>query len=45
VGEYRADWRSDIGWRQGRSRDLVEQRLEEVMIALVDDGHVNRLTG
>src|SRR5277367_517542 len=31
-----SDWRRYLGWRQNGSRDLVKERLENVMIAPVD---------
>ena len=34
--EQRADRRGDVGRRQRRGRDLVEQRLEEVVVGAVD---------
>ena len=37
IGEHAADRDRDVGRRQGRGRDLVQQRLEEVVIGLVDD--------
>ena len=37
-----ADRRRDVAGRQRRHRDLVQQRLEDVMVAAVDDGHVDR---
>jgi hypothetical protein len=38
-----ADRRGDIGGRQPGGRDLIEQRLEQVIVVLVDDGDVERL--
>src|SRR6185437_13280479 len=36
-----ADRRGDVGRREHRRRDLVEQRLEDVMIRAVDDGDID----
>jgi hypothetical protein len=38
----RADWPRDVGWRKRGGRNLVKQRLEQVMIATVDDGDAHR---
>jgi hypothetical protein len=38
-----ADRRRDIAGRQGGHRDLVEQRLKDVMVAAIEDRHVDRL--
>ena len=43
--EDRADRPGDVGRRQGRRRHLVEQRLEQVVVAPVDDDHVGRRAG
>ena len=40
-GEDRADRRGDVGRRQGGGRDLVEQGLEQVMVAPVDQRDVD----
>ena len=42
VVEHRSDRPRDLRRRQRRGRDLVQKRLEEVMIALVDQGDVDR---
>ena len=36
--------RGDLAWRQHAGRRLVEERLEEMMIATVDQRHVDRFT-
>ena len=41
IPQDRADRRGDVGGRQTRGR-LVKQRLEKVVIAVVDQGHVHR---
>src|SRR6266566_8536087 len=40
--EDAADRRCDISRRQTRGRDLVEQRLEQVVIVAIDDGDIKR---
>jgi hypothetical protein len=35
-----ADRRSDVGRRKTGGRDLIEKRLEEVIVVPVDDGHI-----
>jgi hypothetical protein len=40
--ENAADGRGNVGRRQGRSRNLVQKRLKEVIIAPVDHRHVRR---
>ena len=40
-----ADRRGDLGRREPGGRDLIEQRLEQVIIVLVDDGDVERAAG
>src|SRR5947208_3065841 len=35
--EDAADWRRDVGRRQGGRGDLVEQRLEQVIVAAIND--------
>ena len=40
-----ADRRGDVGGRKPRGRDLIEQRLEQVIVVLVDDGDVEWLSG
>ena len=42
VPQDAADRRGDIGGRERRGRHLVEQRLKEVVVAPVDDGHTQR---
>ena len=37
-----ADRSSDVGGRQDRGGDLVQKRLEEVVVAAIDDGHLGR---
>ncbi len=37
VPQDTADGQCDVGWRQGRGRHLVEKRLEQVMVAPVDE--------
>lgn len=39
--QYVSDRHGDLGGRQASSGDLVEQRLKKVVIAAVDDGHVD----
>ena len=36
-----SNWRSDFGGGQDRRRDLIEQRLEDVVVALVDKNNVD----
>jgi hypothetical protein len=38
-----ADRHRDLGRAQAGHRDLIEQRLEQVMIATIDDPHVDRV--
>ena len=38
-----ADRRGDVGRREPGGRHLIEQRLEQVIVVLVDDGDVERL--
>jgi len=38
--ENAADRRGDVGGRQGRSRHLVQKRLEQMVVAPVDHGHI-----
>jgi hypothetical protein len=40
--ENAADRRGDVGGRQDRGRHLVQKRLEQVVVAPVDDGHIGR---
>jgi hypothetical protein len=40
-----ADGRRDIGGREARRRHLIEQRLEQIVVAPVDDGHIDRNLG
>jgi hypothetical protein len=44
IAEHVPDRRRDVGGRERRGRDLVEQRLEQVMIATVDQRDANRRT-
>src|SRR5262249_11667050 len=44
AAEDMADRPGDVGGREGRGRDLIEQGLKAVMVLLVDDGHVDRRT-
>jgi hypothetical protein len=39
--ELRPDRHCDVGGVEPRGRDLVQQRLEQVVIAAIDDGHVD----
>ena len=39
-GENAADRRGDVGGRQGRGRHLIQKRLEQVVVAPVDHGHI-----
>jgi hypothetical protein len=34
------DWGGDLGWSQNGRRDLIEQRLEDMVIASVDQNDV-----
>ena len=43
--ENAADRRGDVGGRKPRGRDLIEQRLEQMIVVLVDDGDVEWLSG
>ncbi len=45
AAQDRADRPGDVGGRQGGGRDLVEQRLEQMVVALIDHGHLDRLAG
>ena len=45
VGEDRANRRGDVGRRQGSGRDLVEQGLEQVVVAPVHQRDLDRLSG
>ena len=40
-----ADRRGDVGGRKSGGRDLIEQRLEQVIVVLVDDRDVERRSG
>ncbi len=40
-----ANRRGDVGRRKARGRDLVEQRLKQMMIVAVDQRDLERLTG
>ncbi len=42
LSDQMADRPRDLGGRQRRRRDLVEQGLEKMMVALVDDGDAHR---
>jgi hypothetical protein len=42
MAQHAANRRADIGRGEFRCRDLIEQRLEHMMIGLVDHGHVHR---
>jgi hypothetical protein len=41
AAQYRANGCTDVGRRQGCGRDLVEERLEDMVIAAIDDGDVD----
>src|SRR5262249_11400942 len=43
--EDRPDRRCDIAGREARGRNLIEQRLKEVIIVAIDDRHVERRVG
>ena len=43
--ENTADRRRDVGGRKPRGRDLIEQRLEQMIVVLIDDGDVEWLSG
>lgn len=45
VAKDRANRRGDLGRREGGGSNLVEQGLEEVMVATVDEGNADRLPG
>ena len=38
-------WRRNVAWRKARGRDLVQQRLEQMIIVLIDHCHVERAAG
>ncbi len=42
VPQHRANRRGDMSRREGGGGHLIEQRLEDVMVAPVDDGHIHR---
>ena len=42
LGKNTADGPGDVGRRQVGGRHLIQQRLEQVVVALVDDDHVDR---
>ena len=37
-----ADWRGDVPGREGRHRDLIQQRLKHVVVPPIDDRHLDR---
>ncbi len=43
--EQVADRPGNLGWRERRGCDLIEQRLEQVMISLIDKCYANRRAG
>ena len=45
LAQKMADWPSDLRRRKRGGRDLIEQRLEQVMIATVDNGDADRRAG
>ena len=45
TAQNRADRPGDIGRRQGRGRDLIQQRLEAMMVLPVDQHDVHRRPG
>ena len=45
VAQYPRDGRGNIGRRQAARRDLIQERLEEVLVAAVDQRHVDRRAG
>jgi hypothetical protein len=42
VAQHAADRRGDVARGERRGRDLVQQRLEEVVVVPVDQGDVDR---
>jgi len=45
IPEEVADRPGDLGRRERRGCDLIEQRLEQVMISLIDECYANRRSG
>jgi len=43
--ENTADGRCDVGWRKPCGRHLIEQRLKQMIVVLIDDGDVEWLSG
>ena len=39
--QHRTQWRGDIGWRKAARGDLVEERLEQMKVAAIDQRDVD----